>query len=65
MKQVVTQVGNTDVSTVKTTDRIGPLTYETCLFYGEKSEVVQHYDTEVEALHGHIFWVNKLLEEPV
>jgi hypothetical protein len=39
--------------------------YKTCLFYGEKSEVVQHYDTEVEALHGHIFWVNKLLEEPV
>lgn len=61
----LTRVGNTEVSTVRTPNWIGPLMYKTCLFYGEKSEVVQHYDTEVEALHGHIFWVNKLLEEPV
>jgi hypothetical protein len=64
MKEL-TRVGDTEVSTVRTPNWIGPLMYETCLFYGEKSEVVQHYDTEVEALHGHIFWVNKLLEEPV
>jgi hypothetical protein len=65
MKKILTRVGKMDVSTVKIPGWLGSGGYETCLFYGNKSEVVEHYDTEVAALHGHISWVNKVLEEPV
>ena len=63
MKEV-TRVGNTDVSTVKIPNWMTSLGYETCLFRDNgESEVVGEYATEVDALHGHISWVNKLLEE--
>ena len=60
-----TRVGETEISTVKAFDRgVRRVAYETCLFYGQGgSDVVQCYDTEIDALRGHIRWIKKLLSE--
>ena len=60
----LTRVGDTEVSTVRTPNWVGPLMYETCLFRDNgESDAVGHCDTEAEALSVHIFWVNKLLDK--
>lgn len=60
-----TRVGETEISTVKLFDLgIRRVAYETCLFYGQGgSDVVQRYETEIDALRGHIRWIKKLLSE--
>ena len=65
-----TQVGNTEVSTVRITGRLdstnGVLPYETCVFRSEggmlDSAVTGRYATEVEALRGHIATIKKELD---
>jgi hypothetical protein len=60
----LSQVKTTVISTIKIPIGLSPYVYETCLFYnGEKSEVVDSYQTETDALRGHVKWVNKLLED--
>jgi hypothetical protein len=56
-----TRVRDIEVSTVKLPNWTTSLGYETCLFWDNgKSKVVGEYATEVDALHGHISWVNTL-----
>lgn len=55
------KIGDIEISTVKL-NSMGH-GYETCLFRNDgKSKVVEVWSAEIDALHGHIRWVNLILE---
>lgn len=57
----LSKVGDIEISTVQL-NSMGH-GYETCLFRDDgRSKVVERWATETNALHGHIRWVNMLLD---
>lgn len=61
-----TKIGNVEILTNKIpgwADWLQEGGYQTCLFYDEQAERVQHYDTEIAALKGHIRWISAMLKE--
>jgi hypothetical protein len=61
LRVALSKVDDIEISTVKL-NSMGH-GYETCLFRNDgKSKVVEKWLTETDALHGHIRWVNLILE---
>ena len=53
---VLESVGNVDVSTIDLSQSTRWAGYETCLFWGKSSQVVETYGTWQAAVEGHAKW---------
>jgi hypothetical protein len=54
-----TRIDGVDITTIRDKQEDGDR-YETSLYEGGEPFVVGTYDTEIEALRGHIFWVGRI-----